>query len=216
MMGSFFDDGESRKESLQVQAKMHLRRRLTTSVLGPVHAVGHQRDGRGIDCMDRTLEAAGQSAVTTRRAEPRAKRLQVPQNAPEQFLHHIAVAVLVGMRERVAAWRNRTTDRSKFGGVVPEAVANIVQPNRVRQLREKKADHVAPRSEGAGLFVHAMLAGKFFRQVRRDEFTKLMQCAAVMLGRRYCFHALDSLVGIRRRPPFLSVLNQSSQLHPMG
>ena len=61
-----------------------------------------------------------------------------------------------------------------------------------------------------------MLARKFFRQVRRDEFTKLMQCAAVVLGRRYLFHAMDSLVGIRRRPPFLSELKQSSQLYPMG
>jgi hypothetical protein len=52
--------------------------------------------------------------------------------------------------------------------------------------------------------------------VRRDEFAKLMQCAAVVLGRRYGFHASDSLVGIRRRPPFLFELKQSSQLNPVG
>jgi hypothetical protein len=52
--------------------------------------------------------------------------------------------------------------------------------------------------------------------VRRDEFTKLMQCAAIVLGRRYLFHAKDSLVGIRRRPPLLSELNQGSPLHPVG
>jgi hypothetical protein len=54
------------------------------------------------------------------------------------------------------------------------------------------------------------------RQMRRDKFTKLMQCVRVMLGRRYGFHTLDSLVGIRRRPPFLTGLKLGLQLHPMG
>lgn len=216
MMGGFLDDGEGRKESLQVQTQMHLRRRLAASVPGPIHAVGHQSNGRRIDRMDRALEAAGQAAVAARRPEPRAKRLKVSQNAPKQFLHHVAVAVLVGVRERIAAWRHRAPDCSEFGTEVAKAVADIVQPDRVGQLCEQKTDHVAPRSEGAGLFVHAMLAGKFFRQMRRDEFAKLMQCAAVMLGRRYCFHTSDSLVGIRRRPPFSSEPKPSSQLHPVG
>ena len=216
MMGSFFDDGESRKESLQVQAQMHLSSRLTAAVLGPVHAVGHQSDGRRVDRMDPTLEAAGQTTVTTGWAKSRVQRLEMSQDAPEQFLHHVAIAVPVGVRERIAAWCDRTPDRSKFGSVVSKAVADIVQPNRVGQLRKQKTDYMAPRSEGAGLLVHAMLARKFFRQVRRDEFTNLMQCAAIVFGRRYLFHAMDSLVGIRRRPPFLSELKTSSQLHPVG
>ena len=77
MMGNFFDDSKGRKEGLQAQAQMHLRSRLAAAVLGPVHAVGHQRNGRGIDGMDGPLEAAGQSALTTCRAELRAKRLKV-------------------------------------------------------------------------------------------------------------------------------------------
>lgn len=216
MVGGLLDDGEGRKESLQVQTKMHLRSRLTAAVLGPVHAVGHQCDGRRVDRMDRTLEAAGQTTVTTGWTKSRVQRLEMSQDAPKQFLHHVAIAMLVGVRERIATWCDCTPDCSKFGSVVSKAVADIVQPNRVGQLRKQKTDHMAPRSEGAGLLVHAMLARKFFRQVRRDEFTKLMQCAAVMLGRRYLFHASDSLVGIRRRPPFLSELEPSSQLHPMG
>ena len=216
MVGGLLDDGESRKESLQVQAKMHLRRRLTTSVLGPVHAVGHQSDSRRIDRMDRPLEAAGQTTIAAGWPEPQVQRLEVPEDAPKQLFHHVAIAVLIGVRERIAAWCDRAPDRTKLRSVMAKAVANIVQPNRVRQLRKQKTDHVAPWSEGAGLFIHAMLAGEFFRQVRRDEFTKLMQCAAVVLGRRYGFHASDSLVGIRRRPPFLSELTQSSQLNPMG
>lgn len=216
MVGSFFDDGKGRKESLQVQAKMHLRSRLAAAVLGPVHAVGHQSDGRRIDRMDRPLKAAGQTTVTTGWAEPRVQRLEVSEDTPKQLFHHIAVAVLVGVRERIAAWCDRASDRPKFGPVVSKAVADIVQPNRVRQLRKQETDHVAPRSEGAGLLVHAMLVGKFLRQVRRDEIAKLMQCAAIVLGRRYLFHAMDSLVGIRRRPPFSSELKHNSQLHPVG
>jgi hypothetical protein len=54
------------------------------------------------------------------------------------------------------------------------------------------------------------------RQLRRDQFTKLMQCVRVMLGRRDFFHSSDSLVGIRRRPPSLSGLNKGLQLHPVG
>jgi len=202
MVGSFFDDGKARKERLQVQAKMHLGSSLTATVLGPVHAVGHQRNRRGIDRMDRPLEPAGQPTVTTGRAEPRTESLKMSEDRPEQFLHHVAVAVLVRVRERVTRWCNRPPDRSKFGSVVAKAVAHVVQSDRMGQLGEQKAHHVAPRSVGARLFVHAMLARKFFRQVRRDEFTKLMQCAAVVFGRRYCFHTSDSLVGIRRRPPF--------------
>ena len=73
-------------------------------------------------------------------------------------------------------------DGTKFRSVVAKAVVNIVQPNRVCQLCEKKTGHVATRGEGAGLFVRAMLVSKFLSQVRRDEFTKLVQCAAVLLG----------------------------------
>lgn len=202
MMGGFFDDRKSRKESLQVQPQMHLSGGLAAAVLGPVHAIGHQCDSRRINGMDRAFESTGQPVVAARGPEPRAERLKMSENTPKQFLHHVAVAVSVGVRERVAAWCHCPTDRSKLASVVSKAVADIVQPNRVRQLRKQKTDNVAPRSEGAGLLVHAMLAGKFFRQVRRDEFTKLMQCAAVVLGRRYFFHTSDSLVGIRRRPTF--------------
>ena len=45
--------------------------------------------------------------------------------------------------------------------MVAKTVANIVQPNRVCQLHKQKPDHVAPRSEGAGILVHTMLAGEF-------------------------------------------------------
>ncbi len=45
-----------------------------------------------------------------------------------------------------------------------------------------------------------MFPDQLLRHMRRDKFTKLMQCAGVMLGQRNRFHTPDSLVGIRLRP----------------
>ena len=59
VMGSFFNDGKAGKKTLQVQPQVHLRRGLAPTVLGPVHAVGHQGNGGGIDRMDRPFEATG-------------------------------------------------------------------------------------------------------------------------------------------------------------
>jgi len=216
MMGGLLDDSEGREEGLQVQTQMHFGGSLAATVFSPVHAVGHQSDGGGIHRMNRPFEAAGQPTVTTGRAEPRTKRLKMPQNAPKQFLHHVAVAVFVGVRERIAGGCNRATNRSQFGSVMAKAIAHVVQSDRMGQLGEQKTHNVTPRREGAGLLVYAMLARKFLRQVRRDEFAKLMQCAAVVFGRRYLFHASDSLVGIRRRPPYSSGLDLSTKPHPMG
>ena len=83
---------------------MHLSRSLATTVLGPVHTVGDQCNGRGVDGMNRLLKAAGQAAVATRRSELRIKRLEMLKDSPKQLLHHVTVAELVGVRERVAAW----------------------------------------------------------------------------------------------------------------
>ena len=216
VMGGFLDNGKRREKSLQVQPQMHLRGRLAAPVLGPVHAVGDQCNRGGVDGMDRPLKAAWQAAVATRRSELRIEALEVTEDRPKQFLHHVTVAVLVRIREGVAAWRHRPTNRSKFSSMVTKAVANVVHPNRMSELSEQKTHHVAPRSKGSGLLFHTVLLRKFCSQMRGDEFTKLMQCAAVVLGRRYLFHASDSLVGIRRRPTFLSVLNSNSQIYPVG
>lgn len=216
MVGGLLYDGERREEGLQVQSQMHLCCSLPATVFGPVHAVGNQSDGRRVDCVNRPLKTAGQATIAACRTELRAEGLKVAKDRPEQFLHHVAIAVLVRMRERIAARRNSTPNRSKFSSMVAKAVTDIVQSNRMSELRKQKAHHLTPRRKGSSLFVYTMLLRKFCRQMRRDEFTKLMQCAAVMLGRRYVFHTSDSLVGIRRRPPLLSELKHGSQLHPVG
>ena len=207
VMGGFLDNGKSRKESLQVQSQVHFCGGLATAVFRPIHTVGNQSNRSGVDCVNSSLEAAGQATVATRRSELRIERLEVTKDSPEQPLHHVAVAVLVCIRECIATWRNCTPNGSKFSSMVSKAVTDIVQSNRMSELRKQKAYHMTPRRKGPSFFVHTVLLSKFCRQVRRDEFTKLMQCAAVMLGRRYFFHTSDSLVGIRRRPPLLSMLN---------
>ena len=187
----------------------------TPAAFSSIHAVGHQRDGCRINGMDYPLEATGQATVTATRTKLWTKRLKVAEDAPAQLFDHIAVAVLVGVGKRITAWCNRSSYRSKLSRVMTQAIANIVQSNRVGQLRKQKTDDMTPRREGACLLVHPVLTGKFFRQMRRDEFAKLMQCAAVVLGRRGCFHSLDSLVGIPRRPTLFFASN-NPQLHPMG
>ena len=147
---------------------MHLSRSLATTVLGPVHTVGDQCNGRGVDGMNRLLKAAGQAAVATRRSELRIKRLEMLKDSPKQLLHHVTVAVLVGVRERVAAWWHRTTNRSKFCAMVAKAITDIVQPNRMGDLSKKKTHNMTPRSKSSGLLVHTVLLRKVCCQMRRD------------------------------------------------
>ena len=147
---------------------MHLSRSLTTTVLGAVHTVGDQCNGRGVDGMNRLLKAAGQAAVATRRSELRIKRLEMLKDSPKQLLHHVTVAVLVGVRERVAAWWHRTTNRSKFCAMVAKAITDIVQPNRMGELSKKKTHYMTPRSKSSGLLVHTVLLRKVCCQMRRD------------------------------------------------
>ena len=132
----------------------------------------------------------------------------MPQHLPEQRLHHVAVALPIGMRKSVSARCNRSPDRPELGRMMPQGVAVVVKPDRMGQLRKEQTDHMTPRREGARLFIDLVTAVQFFRQMRRDKFTKLMQCAAVVFGRRRVFHTADSLVGIRRRPPFLSLFER--------
>lgn len=69
---------------------------------------------------------------------------------PEEFLHYFAVPGFVGVGEGVA----------RRGGGVGE-------------LGEEHADDMAPRGEGAGLFVDAVLLGEAGGEVGRDQLAKL-------------------------------------------
>ena len=51
------DDREARQKALEVEPQMALRGGLAPAMLRPVHARGHQLDGRGVHHMDGALEA---------------------------------------------------------------------------------------------------------------------------------------------------------------
>lgn len=100
--------------------------------------------------------------------------------------------------------------------MMKQAIANIVQSNRVSELRKQKTDDMGPWLKGARLLDHHVRTGKLFAQMRRDKFAKQMQCAGIVFGLRDCFHSLDSLVGILRSPTHFFASNYNPQLHPMG
>ena len=215
VMGSLLNDGKSRKVALQVQTQMHLGGRLASAMPGPVHAVGDQGDSRGIHGMDRPLKSVRQSPVASSRTESRGKLLQMLKHLPEKSLHHVAVAILVGVRKRIAAWGHRSPDHRQFGCVMTQGVADIIEADGMGQLGKKQAHYMTPGRKSARLFIDPVFAGQFLRQMRRDKFTKLMQCVRIVLGRRYVFHTSDSLVGIHRRPLFFNWVRTGLQLHPV-
>ena len=51
------DDGKARQETLEIQPEVTLGSRLAPTVLGPVHAGGHQLDGGGVDDVDDAVES---------------------------------------------------------------------------------------------------------------------------------------------------------------
>lgn len=69
------------------------------------------------------------------------------QHLPVQRLHHRRIAVLVGVRERVAPRRNRATQLLPLGGVEPRRVADAVERLRLRELLVDERDDMAPRRE---------------------------------------------------------------------
>ena len=213
VMGSLFNNGKAGKKTLQVEPQVHFRGGLAMAVLSPVHAVGHQGNGARINRMVPAFEATGKAPCSApgrpkarklcrnpRSLQPKARRklLQVSEHLPEQRLHYVAVALPVGMRKAVSTRRHRSPDRPQLGRMMPQGVADVVKPDGMGQLRKEQTDHMTPRCEGARLFIDPVTAGQFFCQMPPDKFTKLMQCAAVVFGRRRVFHTADSLVGIRR------------------
>jgi hypothetical protein len=94
---------------------------------------------------------------------------------PEEFLHHRAVASLVGMGESVARRSGCTAQAAEPTGVVAKGIADIVKAGGVGELGEKQADDMAPSGEGARLFVYAVLLGEAGGKVGRDQLAKLSE-----------------------------------------
>ena len=76
----------------------------------------------------------------------------------------------------------RPADGAQLAGVKTHRVAHRVQSDGVRKLRVQERHHVALRTERTGLFVYAMLAGRFRRQVAGNVCANLTQCAKLPAG----------------------------------
>jgi len=57
----------------------------------------------------------------------------------------------------------------------PQPVADVVEPDGMGELGVDKADQMAPRAEGAGLFVHAGLLRQLRHQIRWNQIANLPQ-----------------------------------------
>ncbi len=186
VVAGFLDDGAGGQEGLQVETKVELGGGFAAAVFGPAHAIGDERDGAGVDGANGLLETPGKSFVTA--PEMGGGVLEVFEDFPEEFLHHVAVTGLVGMGECVFRGRRGTADGGKLRGVVRETVADVVESDGMGELGVEQGDDVTPRAEGAGLLVDAILAGDFRNEVLGNELAKLAQYDGVALGWLFVFH----------------------------
>ena len=108
---------------------MQLGRSLAPPMLGPVHIVGHQLDGRGVDRVNRPREASGQSTFALLGAMTEAGRLRLKmiKRLPEQLLGHVGVALSVRVGETVATGAEGAANRSQPGTMIAQIVTQIIQ-----------------------------------------------------------------------------------------
>ena len=206
MMGSFFDDGEGREESLQVQAKMHLRRRLTTSVLGPVHAVGHQGYRARIDGVNGFLESSGQSLVASRGSESRLDALEARKRRPKELFHQLGIPSRIGVAQSVSRRSLRPAQKAQPRKPKSGGVANVRQRNAVAELGEQKAHHVAPCAEASSELFLFEFPRDLGGRVRWYELAKLSEYAKLVPGWLFSFFHSPILGGIGGPAIFLSVI----------
>ena len=147
---------------------MQLRRRFPAPVARPVDAVDHEADRRGVNGVHGALKTA-RHAPESLAAKPRIRCGEMVQDCPEQRLRHVAVAFAIGVRECVFRGRHRIANPQQFRRMILQRVANIVQTERVRELRVEQGDHMGPGTEGPGLLVHTVFPGDLRNKVARNQ-----------------------------------------------
>lgn len=172
-MGSLLDHREGGQERVQIEPQMALRRGLAPSVLRPAHAVGNQRDGAGIDRVDRAPEAPGQSVVA--QPEPGAGGLEVAEHLPEELFHHVTLPDPVGVGEGVAGGGHRPPDRGELPGVVAQPVTHVIEADGMGELGVEQGHDLAPRAEGPGFFIDAVFAREFGHEMPGNELAYLAE-----------------------------------------
>lgn len=86
------------------------------------------------------------------------------------------------MGKAVVAARLGPTDAPQFPRMVRRAVAHIVEPDGVRELRQKQQHHVAPRTDIALHPIHPVRPLELRNKVRGNDFTNMPQYGKLSFG----------------------------------
>jgi hypothetical protein len=181
------DDGEAGQKAVEVEPQMALGGRFAPPVLGPVHTGGDQCNRGGIDHMNDAPETPGDSLAAFAAGKAGLESLQMAERRPENPFRQTGVPLLVGVREIIAAWRRRGTEGNQQTAVQTQPVADVVEPDGVRELRVDQADEVAPGAEGARFPVHTGFLRQFRNQMRWNQIANLPQDRKLTAAWNGCF-----------------------------
>ncbi len=133
---------------------MHFRRRFPSAMFRPIQTVGDQLNRCRIDHVDHALEAPRQRTVLPAlNPEVRTDLIQMSKNFPEQLFRHTCVTVPVRVGQTIPAWRNAIPNFAHQSAMIPKRIANVVQPQSMRQLSEDQSQNMTRRTEHASLSV---------------------------------------------------------------
>lgn len=94
--------------------------------------------------------------------------LEVGEGLPEKILHHVAVAVCIGMGESVAGRGHSPAKAAEPTRMDAQAVTDIIESDGVGELGKEQAHDMTPWREGAGFFVDAVLGCELCNEKRRN------------------------------------------------
>jgi len=187
------DEDETGQEALEIEPHVALGGRLAPAVLGPVHASGHQLDGRGVHNVNGLAETASYAPSATSLRKVRRERIKVTERGPKKLFGQLGLSLLARMGESVSAGRSRPANRGKRSTMEPQRVTHVIETNGVCQLGVEHGNDMAPGRKCSAGLVHPSLSRQLRHEMRRNEIAELSQNAE--LGCRWAglfFHTLPS------------------------
>ena len=89
------------------------------------------------------------------------------KNFPEQFFRHACVTVPVRVGQTITARGNAIPNFAYQTAMISKRIADVVQPQGMRQLSEDQSQNMTRRAEHPRLPVYSELIGKFRNQISR-------------------------------------------------
>lgn len=118
---------------------------------------------------------------------------QMIHHCPVQAFRHLAIPHPIRVTQVVSTrWRG-TANRLQGSRVHAQSIANVVQPNRVRDLGKQKAHHMAPWAKGSTLRLDVVLFSQTADQMPRNQVGQLFEDGVRMARWNvvwFCFHPL--------------------------